>query len=547
MAQPPGKPPESRRIAAENLARQARLVPGEHESHPPDSQASDAPDGATRTQTSGDRPTEPVTDAARLLRLYEAVLNNTPDLAYVFDLDHRFIYANEGLLRMWGKTWAEATGRTCLELGYPDWHAEMHDREIEQVVATRQPIRGEVPFSGTFGRRIYDYIFVPVFSPDGQVEAVAGTTRDITEVREAEQALSASEDRFRRLAESMPQLVWTANVLGHIEYYNSQGEEYDGLGHSSDGEQYWRPTLHPEDLDRTREAWRIAVASEHSYECEHRVRMVDGTYQWHLTRADRVETDGAVQWYGTSTNIHGLKQADELKDEFLAIASHELRNPVAAVHGLAQQLNRARNSGNLTPERLEAYAAGLLSSSTYLARLTNDLMDVSRLQRGRLPLQPEPTDVTAVIEEVVFLDEFPTARIRPELAADLGVVHLDRARIRQVLANLLDNALKYSPDDEPVRIATRRDAGGVLIEVIDRGIGLPADALEAIFTPFGRASNTGSIAGLGMGLYIAREIAERHGGRLWATSDGEGLGATLSLWIPTTTAEESRRDPGASL
>ena len=87
-------------------------------------------------------------------RLYEAILTNTPDLAYVFDLNHRFIYANDGLLKMWGKSWDEAIGKNCLELGYEPWHAVMHDREIEQVIATKQPVRGEVPFTGTFGRRI---------------------------------------------------------------------------------------------------------------------------------------------------------------------------------------------------------------------------------------------------------------------------------------------------------------------------------------------------------------------------------------------------------
>lgn len=125
----------------------------------------------------------------RQRRLYEGILANTPDLGYIFDLNHRFIYANEVLLKMWGKTWDEAIGKNCLELGYEPWHAEMHDREIEQVVATRKPIRGEVPFNGTFGRRIYDYIFVPVFGADGEVEAVAGTTRDVTDQKEHEKAL----------------------------------------------------------------------------------------------------------------------------------------------------------------------------------------------------------------------------------------------------------------------------------------------------------------------------------------------------------------------
>jgi PAS domain S-box-containing protein len=134
-------------------------------------------------------------ESERRRRLYEAILSATPDLVYVFDLEHRFVYANAVLLQMWDKTWDEAIGKNCLELGYPDWHAEMHGREIEQVKATRRPIRGEVPFNGAFGRRIYDYIFVPVLGPDGEVEAVAGTTRDVTERKQFEDELMASQQR----------------------------------------------------------------------------------------------------------------------------------------------------------------------------------------------------------------------------------------------------------------------------------------------------------------------------------------------------------------
>jgi PAS domain S-box-containing protein len=123
-------------------------------------------------------------EAAHDARLHEAILASVPDQVYVFDPDHRYTYANDALLATWGKTWEEAIGKTCLELGYDAWHASMHDSEIDQVIATRQPIRGEVPFTGTNGQRVYEYIFVPVIGPDGKVEAVAGTTRDITERRE---------------------------------------------------------------------------------------------------------------------------------------------------------------------------------------------------------------------------------------------------------------------------------------------------------------------------------------------------------------------------
>jgi len=128
-------------------------------------------------------------------RMYEAILTNTPDLAYVWNLEHRFIYANEGLLRMWGRTWDEAIGKNCLELGYEPWHAAMHDREIEQVIATRKPVRGEVPFNGSFGRRFYDYLLVPVIGASGEVEAVAGTTRDVTEHKQLESSLIDADRR----------------------------------------------------------------------------------------------------------------------------------------------------------------------------------------------------------------------------------------------------------------------------------------------------------------------------------------------------------------
>lgn len=137
-------------------------------------------------------------------RVYETITSNTPDLMYVFDLDYRFTYANTALLSMWGKTWENAIGNSLLENGYEPWHAEMHEREIDQVRATKKPIRGEVSFPhATLGRRIYDYIFTPVVNAEGEVEAVAGTTRDVTERKEWEEALARTSEELRAINEEL--------------------------------------------------------------------------------------------------------------------------------------------------------------------------------------------------------------------------------------------------------------------------------------------------------------------------------------------------------
>lgn len=141
-------------------------------------------------------------------RLYEAITVSTPDLIYIFDRNYKFIYANTALLNMWGRTWEDSIGQGLLALGYEPWHAEMHEREIDEVIATKKSIRGEVSFPhATLGRRVYDYIFAPVFDEHGEVAVVSGTTRDISDQKQAEEALKKSEEQLRHITHKLEQLV----------------------------------------------------------------------------------------------------------------------------------------------------------------------------------------------------------------------------------------------------------------------------------------------------------------------------------------------------
>ena len=257
-------------------------------------------------------------EADRRRRLYEAALSNTPDLVYVFDLDHRFTYANEVLLRIWGKTWDEAIGKTCLELGYEPWHAAMHNREIEQVVATRQPVKGEVPFTGTFGRRLYEYIFVPVLGENGEVEAVAGTTRDVTDRRQAEEQVRHSERFHRAIAELSTDYAFDGTISldgavriervteGFAKFYGLTVDEMNAQGG-------WGSVIHADDhpvVGRTIE--RLLAGQTDRGEVRGRCR--DGSVKWqsYLTVPIRDADSGrTVGLYGAATDVTAQRQLTE--------------------------------------------------------------------------------------------------------------------------------------------------------------------------------------------------------------------------------------------
>jgi signal transduction histidine kinase len=250
-----------------------------------------------------------------------------------------------------------------------------------------------------------------------------------------------------------------------------------------------------------------------------------------------------------------LRGALRARDEFLSIASHELRTPVAGVKAAAQILLRARARGTLDEARLERSLSTLNAAADRIARLTDDLLDVARLRTGRLSLEPRPLDVRALIQEVVDRGrdhlEDGVHEVVVDAASDLGWVEADAGRLEQVVTNLVDNAVKYSPAGGTVRLTLRNLDDGVRLDVADQGIGLPPGAEQTIFEPFGRAPNAAArqVPGMGLGLFICRQIVERHGGRIWAESPGEDRGTTVSIWLPTRSAvpdpDPDRRAPHA--
>jgi signal transduction histidine kinase len=234
------------------------------------------------------------------------------------------------------------------------------------------------------------------------------------------------------------------------------------------------------------------------------------------------------------------------RDEFLSIAAHELRTPLTILRGHAQLLLRQEAGGRLGAPQARRAASAVVQATTRLAALVDDLLDVARLRSGRIGLRLEPVDLGSLVASAA---EEHRVHAGADHAIDVAlppapcVVVGDPLRLRQVLDNLLDNAVKYSPGGGRVRVALDATGGGVHLRVRDEGIGVPRGAAESVFAPFGRAANAERLAlpGMGLGLHIGRQLVEHHGGRLWLESAGEGAGTTVHVVLPAAPAPDDDR------
>jgi PAS domain S-box-containing protein len=238
------------------------------------------------------------------------------------------------------------------------------------------------------------------------------------------------------------------------------------------------------------------------------------------------------------------REIDELKDEVLAIASHDLRTPLTVIKAQAQIVMRSLHSRRATRAGIEASLESINNQVDHLTRLLALLMDLSRIEAGRLELLLTPVDLRELVSRTVQSMQLTTDRHQIELyAPEPVVVGCDEHRIQEVLENLLGNAIKYSPKGSVIEVQVRTEQHGASISVRDNGVGLGQDALPHVFDRFYRAEGARTLEGAGLGLYICRAVVEAHGGRLWAESDGPGTGATFTAWIPLEGPDGSTLSP----
>jgi PAS domain S-box-containing protein len=380
-------------------------------------------------------------------------------------------------------------------------------------------------------------MFVELFKKDlriqEQAQALVEANRRERELQLAEYRL-LSEKRYRALVEMIPASMWTAGPDASVNYCNHRWYEYTGLSpEDSDGDG-WINAVHRDDRERIAGGWHTAQQDQTTFQSELRLRDGAGNHRWHMAQIiPEAGRRGEVRgWLGMFTDCEELKRAIEARDDFLSIASHELRTPLST---LVLQLETLKHSlarlplEEKTRQRLEAAGRQTLR----LGALIDSLLDVARICSGRLQIEPRESDLAQIARLCVerLGDESQRAGVEVRLRAPETLRGLwDELRMEQVVTNLLSNAIKYGAK-KPIEVVLEPRIGAATLRVSDQGIGIDPDNQRRIFDRFERAVSSRHYGGLGMGLYITRQIVEAHGGTISVQSTPE-KGSTFIVELP---------------
>jgi PAS domain S-box-containing protein len=372
------------------------------------------------------------------------------------------------------------------------------------------------------------------FNKNNEAYLFAGTVLDITEKRIALNELEENEERFRTLSNAMPQFVWTSGADGILNYFNEAVYKYSGLAKEQVDKEGWLQIVHPDDAEENLKRWIHSIETGEPFLFEHRFRRHDGVYRWQLSRAvPQKDDNGNIKiWVGTSTDIDDIKKHEQQKNDFIKMANHELKTPVTTIKGYVQLL--LKTHGNSGDALLSKSLATIDRQVTKLTNLISDLLDVNKIDAGKLPLNNEVFRLKDLLRETIkdIKAATQTHEIIYNSNSDANVF-ADKDRISQVLLNLFTNAFKYSPKADKIIIEINNSDDNVAVSVEDFGIGIDKEDQHNIFERFYRVAGKDekTFPGFGIGLFIVKEIIIRHKGNLWVTSE-KGQGSVFYFSLP---------------
>jgi PAS domain S-box-containing protein len=477
----------------------------------------------------------------------------------------------DGYHDYFNKRWFEYTGMTLEQTQGWGWSHLLHPDDKQRCLETwNESLRTGNNYNIEYRfKRASDGQYrwfigraFPLRDKDGKIIRWFGSCTDIDDTKRVEEALRESEERYRILTEVAPQVVWMSGADGQITYCNQYWLDYSGLSMEQTFGHQWVCAIHPEDREKVLKTWNEATGSSENYEAEIRCRRAsDGMYRWFIARGLPIrDAQGQIfKWVGVANDIHDRKQveiereqlllseqaareqaenANRVKDEFLAVLSHELRTPLNPIVGWVKLLK----SGKLNPQKVSEALNTIERNAKLQVDLIEDLLDVSRILRGKLTLNVQNVNlisvILAAIDTVRLAAEAKNIQVQNQISTNIRTNTLlvtgDVARLQQIFWNLLSNAIKFTPSSGRVEVFLSIETDFVQISVSDTGKGINPDFLPHIFDYFRQedSTTTRKFGGLGLGLAIVRNLVELHGGTVQAYSPGVNQGATFTVKLP---------------
>ncbi len=489
---------------------------------------------------------------------YRDLINNVNSIVLRWQADGKILFINDFGCRLFGYRADELIGRSVIGTIVPATETSGRDLAALMAAIAEQPHRyihnenENVTRDGH--RRWIAWTNRPVFDAEGRVAELLSIGSDHTRRREMEQALSASEARFRTIVSHLHGAVYRCHPDHgwQVNYISEAISEITGFSVDDfiRGRRTLADIVHPDDLPRITAEVEHAIADERPYELEYRVLALDSTIHWVHERGQGGTDEKGERWLdGVIFDVTARKEAEnqlvaakeaadaanQAKSAFLANMSHELRTPLNAIIGYSELLLEAADEAQDVEDLQRIQRAG-----RHLLRLIDDVLDLSKIEAGRMDLYLESFDLTELADEI-------GATIRPlvakhgnrftlELGDDVGQMHSDLLKVRQILLNLLGNATKFTENGHVhLRIERTCSQGNdwITFRIIDTGIGMSREVLGRLFRPFTQAdsSTTRKYGGTGLGLVLTRRFCEMLGGQI-EVSSAPGQGTTFTVQLP---------------
>ncbi|MDB5009498.1 MAG: hypothetical protein JWQ06_287 [Mucilaginibacter sp.] len=381
--------------------------------------------------------------------------------------------------------------------------------------------------------RYFNFIYQARYDARNMVDGILVFVIEVTDIVQTKRQVQESELRFRTLLNAIPQIAWTNTIDGSVNYYNQQWYDYTGLDFEQTKAWGWKNVIHPNDLQYNLDSYQSILQSGQGGGFEVREKRTDGVYRWHLVRIQPVKNEkGEIQfWIGTATDIHEIKLLQQQKDDFISIASHELKTPVTSLKASLQLLDRLKNQQTFS-DMVSKLIEQSNKSMQKISSLIGDLLDASRMSESQLHLNKTTFTVFDMLNgccnHVRAVGEYKLV-----LQGDKKLqIFADEHRIDQVVVNLVNNVVKYAPESKNIFLTAEKVGQNVKISVRDTGPGIAPDKIPHLFERYYRTDYKGEqYSGLGLGLYISAEIVKRHGGQIGVDSV-LGKGSTFWFTLP---------------